>query len=224
MTNSKWLSNYKQNELEIYAETRKQRMFVGTLEFNKKQNRYILTYDKKYVVWKNAIPLGPELKLGRKPIYSDSKKLFPSLLDRVPSKNNPAYEEYCVSQGISPKERNKIILLGTIGTRGPSTFIFELVPDIDQLVRVEIAKIRKTTGVSISELAKALDLNYATFFKTISGKITDNNAQTILKILMGEPKALQFQIHLNSRKIHRDTFDSLMKYSKSLTPISIESN
>ena len=46
-------------------------------------------------------------------------------MDRIPSKENPAYPDYCKSQGISVNETNPIILLIAIGKRGPSTFIFE---------------------------------------------------------------------------------------------------
>jgi hypothetical protein len=55
-----------------------------------------LTYDQDYVLSKSAIPL--------------------------PSRKNPAYEDYCRSQGISKDEDNLSVLLGTIGKRGAFQF------------------------------------------------------------------------------------------------------
>ncbi|MCB1107049.1 MAG: hypothetical protein KDK76_03020, partial [Chlamydiia bacterium] len=54
-----------------------------------------------------------------------SKSLFVPFLERIPSKNNPSYPEYCQSVGISVDEENVFVLLSTIGRRGPSSFIFE---------------------------------------------------------------------------------------------------
>src|SRR5271155_5807356 len=107
------------NKLEVFSEGRKRRVYVGRLSYDSEKEVFEFRYDPKYAKLKTAIPLGPELDLFKK-VQSSKKKVFPSFADRIPSKSNPAYEEYCRSQGISPSERNPIILLSTIGRRGPS--------------------------------------------------------------------------------------------------------
>ena len=111
--------------LEVYLEGRKRRVYVGALTFHKDRDQYHFVYDSKYLKSKKAIPIGPDLSLFKKNLWSEKGKTFPSFADRIPSKSNPAYAEYCRSQGISVNEENIIILLGTIGRRGPSSFIFE---------------------------------------------------------------------------------------------------
>src|SRR6202022_1252354 len=93
--------------------------------YEKINDRYELTYNKKYAHSKNAIPIGPDLHLFKLHHQSKKGKLFSSFIDRIPEKSNPAYKDYCKAEGISSTEKNPIILLGTIGKRGPSSFIFE---------------------------------------------------------------------------------------------------
>src|SRR3989338_3574106 len=106
--------------LSIFHEGRKRRVFVGELIYDKSKDRYDLIYDKNYARSESAISLGPGLALIKLKHHSTKGKLFPALADRIPDKNNPAYKDYCKAQGISVSEKNPIILLGTIGKRGPS--------------------------------------------------------------------------------------------------------
>src|ERR1700692_4174096 len=106
--------------VDVFLERRKTHLYVGQLR--KEIDHYIFTYNDQYLHSRNIIPLGPEFPLTKKEFKS--KKLFPSLEDRIPSKLNPAYLEYCQLLGIDPKETNLLILLSTIGKRGPSSFVF----------------------------------------------------------------------------------------------------
>lgn len=114
-----------ESRLKIFHESRKGRTLVGELIYNKDNNSHELIYDKNYAYSKNAIPISPDLDLFKLRHQSKKGKLFPSFIDRIPDKSNPAYNDYCKAQGISPTEKNPIILLGSIGKRGPSSFIFE---------------------------------------------------------------------------------------------------
>jgi HipA-like protein len=114
------MRNLKIVGVYIFLEKRKTRLHVGVLK--RTEGRMIFTYDDHYFTMKNIIPLGPEFPLTQKQFVSD--QLFPSLEDRIPSQQNPAYPEYCQLARIDPKERDQLILLSTIGRKGPSSFIF----------------------------------------------------------------------------------------------------
>src|SRR5271167_4380336 len=88
--------------VDIFLERRKTRLYVGQLR--KETDYYIFNYDDQYLHSQNIIPLGPEFPLTKKEFKS--KKLFPSFEDRIPSKLNPAYPEYCHLLGVDPKESN----------------------------------------------------------------------------------------------------------------------
>lgn len=105
----------------VYLEKRKTRTFVGKLYHE--DGDFVFEYDTKYLYGKQVIPVGVELPLTNQ-VYR-SNKLFRSFEDRLPSRENPAYGEYCQAAGISENERNLLILLATIGKRGPSSFVFE---------------------------------------------------------------------------------------------------
>jgi len=104
----------------VFLERRKTRQWVGVLR--RVDHKLVFTYDDEYFKAKRVIPLGPEFPLTQKEFISD--KLFASLDDRIPSRRNPAYPEYCAAVGIDSKEKDPLILLSTIGRKGPSSFIF----------------------------------------------------------------------------------------------------
>lgn len=153
--------NLDKNRLQVFCETRKRRIFVGELTYNPKEDKYEFIYDKKYIHTKNAIPIGPDLDLFKLHHQSEKGKIFSSFLDRIPEKSNPAYKDYCESQGISPKEKNLIILLGTIGKRGPSSFIFEPVY-FSKFKPSDIKNFREALGVTQHDIAQAFDINQTT--------------------------------------------------------------
>ena len=107
------MQNLKTIALNIFLRKPKTRMHVGVLK--RTQNEYIFTYENQYFKAKNIIPLGPEFPLTKKQFRS--KNLFPSFEDRIPSRQNPAYPEYCLAMGIDPEESDLIILLSTIGRK-----------------------------------------------------------------------------------------------------------
>ena len=75
--------------VDIFLKKRVTRLQVGTLQ--KIQDEFVFTYDEHYFKAKNVIPLGPEFPLTQRQFTS--KTLFPSLEDRIPSRQNPAYRE-----------------------------------------------------------------------------------------------------------------------------------
>jgi hypothetical protein len=138
--------------------------------------------------------------------------LFPSFQDRIPSKGNAAYEEYCRAAGISPKEKNPIVLLGAIGRRGPSVFVFEPVVESGFNAQKELGFFRARYRVSLHDLALALDLNAITLQRIEAGKSKDPATGRLLEIFFTIPEALRQQLKTTARKVHRNTLDALTKY------------
>jgi DNA-binding XRE family transcriptional regulator len=203
-----------ENRLQIFHEGRKRRVFVGELTYNNKTNRYELVYDKKYARAKNAIPIGPELSLFKLHYESEKNKLFPSLQDRIPDKSNPAYADYCHSQGISPNEKNPIILLGTIGKRGPSSFIFEPVYQ-SKFDPSEITKLRTELGLSQHDLAKAFEIKKSTLQRIEAGVSREFNTLKRIQTLFEFPEVALWQLKQSGGSIHSQVLNKLIKYFES---------
>jgi plasmid maintenance system antidote protein VapI len=201
------------HRLEIYSETQRSRIFVGLLSFDPSTQVFTFEYDRTYMKRK-AIPIGPDLPLRRRTHQSKKNRLFSSIEDRIPSRENPAYEEYCRSQGIDPKERNEILLLGTIGRRGPSTFIFEPLY-FEEPIGTLLVAFRKQLDLTLREFATVFDLNYPTLSKLETGKSKDRNTTNLIRIFIAVPEAALSRVQINQRKIHSQVAHRLMKLFQS---------
>lgn len=210
------------SQLHVFSESRKRRIFVGTLNFDKTKNQFEFKYDVKYAKSKKAIPIGKELDLFKKTNISKGK-LFPSFADRIPSKDNPAYEDYCKSQGISANEENPIILLVAIGRRGPSTFIFEPVFK-NEFSYLDVKRFREDLGLSINDFSLAFDINPPTLQRLESGKKADLGTIRRIQIYLSFPKVAMWQIEMNAGKLHAEVFHVLWMAFENLNKKSIESN
>lgn len=197
------------HNLNVFAESRKRRIFVGTLKWDEVKSQFEFRYDPKYARSKKAIPIGKELDLFKK--VSTSKKLFPSFADRIPSKENPAYEDYCIAQGISIDEVNPIILLVSIGRKGPSTFIFEPIIK-NEFTKNEVKEFRDRLGISLQDLALAFDFNWPTLQRLEAGKKVELSTLRRLQIYFDFPHVALWQLSLTIGKLHSDTFNRLWTY------------
>lgn len=191
-----------QNHVKIYHEGRKRRIYVGEISYDAKSNRYALTYDKKYTLLKNAIPLGPTLSLFELTHYSEKGKMFPIFLDRIPDPRNPAYPDYCASQGISVEEKNPIVLLGTIGRRGPSSFIFEAVYTTDFKPK-DITSFRQELNLTQHDFAEAFDISLPTLQRIEANKSHDENSLKRIEIMLSFPEVALWQLAQTGGRIHR---------------------
>jgi len=208
------------HKLNVYDEGRKRRTLVGTLEWAEEKNLFEFKYDPKYARSKNAIPLGKELDLFKK-ISTSEGKLFPSFADRIPSKENPAYTDYCRSQGISVEEQNPIILLVSIGRRGPSTFVFEPVQKNDFNIET-LKSFRKELNISINDMALAFELNQPTLQRMESGKHVEISTIRRVQIYLTFPKVALWQLSFSVGKIHTETFNRLWTYFESASKRSAD--
>jgi HipA-like protein len=209
-------------QLYVFSESRKRRVFVGTLNWDKDKNQFEFKYDPKYAKSKKAIPIGKELDLFKKN-HTSKGKLFPSFSDRIPSKDNPAYEDYCKSQGISINEDNPIILLVGIGRRGPSTFIFEPVFKND-FSYLDVKKFRKDAGLSINDISLAFDVNPPTLQRLETGKKADLGTIRRIQIYLTFPKVAMWQLEMNAGKLHVEIFHKLWTIFENLNKKAKKNN
>ncbi len=203
------LNQNKVIELDVYLERRKSKEYVGKLSRSKNQNKnsFEFIYDDSYLKGKKSIPLGPEFPLTQRKFYS--KKLFPSFEDRIPSRQNPAYVEYCKAQGISSEENDPLVLLTTIGRRGPSSFIFE-VAHVPTISAKEVSDFRKRLKLTVREFATAFDVSPASVQKIENGKI----GREIIKrfeIYLTFPQIALYEINKNSARLHNNVLHRLNK-------------
>lgn len=204
------------DHLLIFHEGRKRRVFVAELIYNKKADRYELFYDKKYVRSKRAIPIGPELDIFTIHHVSEKGELFSSFIDRIPLKTNPAYKDYCKSQGISSSEENNIILLGFIGKRGPSSFVFEPVYKNDFSI-LDLIKFRTKLGITQHDFAEAFDIKELTLQKLEAGKSKDENTLKRLQVYLEFPEVALWQLKKTGGRVHSNALLKLKQYFKSKT-------
>jgi len=201
------------NRIHIFHELRKRRIYVGSLIYDEKRDVYQLEYDKNYVNSKNAIPIGPDLDLFKTVHISKKGQLFPVFSDRIPEKHNPAYKDYCLSQGISPNEQNQIVLLGSIGTRGASSFIFEPVYEANFVIN-DIRRMREELQVAQYDLAIAFGINKATLQRIEAGVGSDKNTIKLLQIYFNFPDVALWQLEQTGAGVHASVLLRLIQYFK----------
>ncbi|MBI2340422.1 MAG: HipA N-terminal domain-containing protein [Deltaproteobacteria bacterium] len=203
--------NKDPNQLEVFSETKRRKTLVGTLLFDPKDKTWKFTYDKKYWRSKNAIAVGPELGL-KKQTHRGDKGLFASFADRIPPRANPAYEEYCESQGISPKEKNPIILLTSIGRRGPSTFVFEPVWQEGQDIVERLKNFAGELNLSAWDIATAFDLFQLSVQRILNGKSKDKNILNLIEIFLTFPEVALWKLEKTNKKLPGGTAAKLSEY------------
>jgi HipA-like protein len=186
----------KINKIYIFSQTKSDRTFIGIL--SRQGGKYHFEYDKSYRNSKKAVALGPEFDLWKDSF--SSTKLFPSLDDRIPSKNNPAYADYCKQWGIDENENDPFVLLTTIGRRGPSTFVFEARPeDFDAK---SIKAFREKLELNQREFAKLFNITQTTLSKLESGKTYNSTMGLFLKLCSEVPMALSWLLRERGQYIH----------------------
>ncbi len=202
-------NNIDKNHLHVFAESRKRRIFVGTLKWDDLKSQFEFKYDSKYARSKKAIPIGKELDLFKK--TNISKNLFPSFADRIPDQDNPAYEDYCLAQGISLEEKNPIILLVSIGRKGPSSFIFEPIVN-NEFSTSDLKAFREQLDISIQDVALAFDMNWPTLQRLEAGKKVEMGTLRRLQIYLQFPQVALWQLSLSIGKLHSNTFNRLWQH------------
>lgn len=184
----------------VYIERRKSRKLVGELIYSAKEKAYIFQYDKKYLTSK-LIPLGPDLPLSRKKFVS--KTVFESFADRLPSRENPAYKDYCASMGIDTDETDPFILLTAIGKRGPSSFVFEA--KMEPTFHAEDVKVfRDELQLTTKEFSLGFAISEKTLISIEGGRVRGRDVMKRLELYVRFPTVALFEFQRNCAQIHRD--------------------
>jgi len=185
--------------VHVFLEKRKTRLYVGSLK--KANHKFVFIYDDSYFKAKNIIPLGPEFPLTKKKFTS--KELFPSLEDRIPSQQNPAYPEYCDLMGIDPQEQDPFILLSTIGHRGPSSFVFSPIFE-RQVSSKDIKKFRRFLRLSTREFAAVFELSQTSLTTLERNSSSGKDVLKRLEILLHFPKVAIHLLLINGGRLMYD--------------------
>ncbi len=193
------MRNLKIIGVDIFLEKRRTRLHVGILK--RENEKLVFTYDENYFKAKNIIPLGPEFPLTQREFSTE--KLFPSFEDRIPSLQNPAYPEYCSAMGIDLKERDPIILLSTIGRKGPSSFIFY--PIFERKVTTEdVIKFRESLGLTTREFSAVFEFSQSSLNALERNRILGSEILKRLEIILNFPDvALDFLLVNGGHLIHK---------------------
>ena len=185
--------------IKVYLERRKARILVGSL--TKESDHFVFIYDDKYLRAPRIIPLGPEFPLTKRRF--ESIDLFPSLQDRIPSKENSAYPDYCRAMGIAETESNVIVLLATIGSRGPSSFVFEPIYD-RSFTADDIVRFRQTLGFTMREFAKVFELGQGSLNSIEKKKMSGKDTLKRLEIISRFPEVARFYLQVNGGAINTE--------------------
>lgn len=185
------------NEILIFSQTRNKRVLVGML--SRKNGKYCFEYDPTYQKKKNSLPLGPEFDLWKSKFVST--KLFPSLADRIPSRENPAYRDYCQQWNIDENEKDIFILLTTIGRRGPSTFVFE--PTRQNIYGGEnIKSFRNRLDLTQAEFESLVGISHMTLVKLEASRSKNDFYLRQLQLIDEVPEALKWLLHNRGQGLH----------------------
>ena len=191
--------------INVFLERFQTRLYVGKLE--KKEEAFHFTYDQSYLKASHILSVGPEFPLTRQ--HFVSQELFPSFLDRLPDPDNPAYRDYCAAVGISIETNDPIVLLATIGKRGPSSIIFEpIYKDSFNLSVCE--KFREKMGLTMQDFAHLFEISLSILQKIKAGSSSGKEILKRLEIFMKDHNMLYKQIKKNMGQLHTDKQRELM--------------
>lgn len=179
--------------VSVFLKKRKTQILVGRLY--KIDQKLVFSYEDSYLNARDSIALGPEFPLTQKKFSSD--RLFPSLEDRIPSTQNPAYPEYCLAMGIDPDEQDPFILLSTVGSKGPSSFIFY--PIFKRgIPPKDIIEFRNMLGLTTREFAAVFEFSQNSLNALERGRIAGTEILKRLEILLHFPAVALYFLLVNS--------------------------
>lgn len=206
--------NKKPIAVDVFMESKKTRTHVGQLKYaDEKRKKFIFTYNEAYLYDDRSITIGPEFPLTERSFTSE--KIFPSFLDRIPSRQNSAYKDYCAQMGISIDEDDIFVLLTTIGRKGPSAFIFEPVYE-DDFDYTNLIELRGDLKLSIREFGVVFDFSPYSIQKIESGKYSGKELLKRIEIYYKFPEVALYEIKKNRNKIHSNTYERLLLFYNSL--------
>ncbi len=138
-------------------------------------------------------------------------------MDRIPSRLNAAYPEYCESVGIRVDERNPMILLPSLGRRGPSDFIIERVFVLqDQIIPKALRRILEEVPLSQNDLALALDIPITTLWRILKGSSKDESLLRLIHLYLENTDLWRVLLQFTRGKITQKKYGLLNQYLKQI--------
>lgn len=183
--------------VKVFLERKVRRQYVGLL--TKQENDFVFEYSHTYLNARDIIPLGPEMPLTKRTYRSLT--LFVPFMDRIPSRQNPAYDEYCKSTGISTEETNPLLLLSTIAHRGPSSFVFEPLY-LEEFPAEELLAFRKWLRLSVRDFATCFDFSPAAITRVEKGQVSGREILKRVEIYVKFPAVALFQLERRGYALH----------------------
>lgn len=184
--------------VQVFLERNQSNQAVGQLFL--KDSEFIFEYDPAYLHSPLSLSLGPEMPLTRRSYTS--QQLFRPFADRIPSRENPAFPEYCQSVGISPDETNPLILLSTIGSRGPSSFLFKPIYSED-FTKSDLKNFRNQLGLSVREFAMCFDFSAPGITRVETGKTDGREILKRVEIYASYPDVALDQLRRRAGYLHQ---------------------
>jgi HipA-like protein len=204
--------------IDVFLERYRDRLYVGRLICETVETKpflYIFTYDKNYLKSKNVFPLGVEFPLTKQRF--ESPTLFESFKDRIPDRANPAYGEYCALMEIDEKTENELLLLSTIGKRGPSSFIFE--PYVREYFSFDKCNDwRKDLNFSIKDFCAFFGISSSVFQKMKANKTSGRDVLNYLKLFWKFKENFKYLLETRGKYLHprklQSAYDWFLKHFK----------
>ena len=131
-----------------------------------------------------------------------SKQLFRPFADRIPSRENPAFSEYCRSVGISTDEKDPLILLSTIASRGPSSFLFKPIYR-ESFTRSDLKSFRNNLGLSVREFALCFDFSQPGITRVETAKTDGREILKRVEIYVLYPEVALDQLRRRAANVHQ---------------------
>jgi HipA-like protein len=188
--------------VRIVLEKSVSNQLVGVL--TAKEYGFHFEYDEDYLRSPKAISLGPEMPLTRRTYQSE--QLFRPFADRIPSRENPAFPEYCRSAGISTDEDDPLILLSTIASRGPSSFLFKPIYR-ESFIGLDLKRFRNNLRLSVREFAMCFDFSQAGITRVETGKSDGRDILKRAEIYAFYPDIALDQLRRRAAYIHQNKLE-----------------
>ncbi len=180
-------------EIKVFCEFEKKRMYVGGLR--KDGDEFVFSYDRTWLRYNNCLPLGPDLPLHSKEYRSPM--LFSSFTRRLPPRNSENYARYCKERGISVKENDVMILLGTVAHKGASSFVFEIDRSKERYEEVLNTVRGLVSELSFDIVASGFGVNKTGLHKLLGGEVKPEKSgiYDVLELCVFNHKAAVWKIN-----------------------------
>lgn len=188
--------------IQVVLERSCSNQLVGILTTREKG--FFFEYDRNYLRSVKAIPLGPEMPLTRRTYQSE--RLFHAFADRIPSRENPAFSDYCRSVGISEDETDPFTLLSAIASRGPSSFLFKPIYH-ESFTASDLKLFRQNLGLSTREFAFCFDFSQPGITRVETEKTDGREILKRAEIYARYPQVALDQLRRRSAYLHQTKID-----------------